>query len=98
MSGAFVRTARRGDCFGEVALLSDVPRTATVRSRGDGVLLAIHRDPFLIAVTGHDRSHAVALAHVDRLDLGEETNQRVREHRRVVGQQPPVDGPDPSEA
>lgn len=97
MSGAFVRTARRGDFFGEVALLSDVPRTATVRSRGDGVLLAIHRDPFLIAVTGHDRSHAVALAHVDRLDLGDETNQRVREHRRVVGQQPPADGPDPSE-
>ncbi len=71
MNGRFVRTARSGEFFGEVALLSDVPRTASVSARGNGVLLGIHRDPFLVAVTGHDRSHAVALAHVGTLDLGD---------------------------
>lgn len=89
MNGAFVRTARRGDFFGEVALLSDVARTATVRSRGPGVLLGIHRGPFLVAVTGHDRSHAVALAHVDRLDL-DETTRRAMQERRNGGPDGPI--------
>lgn len=92
MNGTFIRTARRGDFFGEVVMLADVPRTGTVRSRGDGVLLGIHRDPFLVAVTGHDRSHAVALEHVDRLDLGEEVNRQVRERRRPIAPQVSADG------
>ena len=71
MNDDLVRTASRGGFFGEVALLSDRPRTATVTCRRSGVLLGIHREPFLVAVTGHDRSHAVALAHVSTLDLGE---------------------------
>jgi len=67
MSGELIRTAARGDFFGEVALIADVARTATVTCRGSGVLLCIHRDPFLVAVTGHDASRAAAVAHVDGL-------------------------------
>ncbi|MGI9051833.1 MAG: cyclic nucleotide-binding domain-containing protein [Ilumatobacteraceae bacterium] len=55
-----VRRVGRGDGFGDVALLADVPRTATVTARDDGALLAIDRLPFLVAVTGSDASRQAA--------------------------------------
>ncbi len=51
-----------GESFGEVALLRDVPRTATVRARTQTVLMALEREHFIGAVTGHDRSHEAARA------------------------------------
>jgi hypothetical protein len=49
-----------GEGFGEIALLRDVPRTATVTAIDAAVVLVVRRDDFLAAVTGHPPSREVA--------------------------------------
>lgn len=58
--GVPVRVEGPGDCFGEIALLHDVPRTATVRAREDLVVLEIERDVFLEVVAGHGTANDAA--------------------------------------
>jgi MFS family permease len=59
--GRHLRTvAGRGDGVGEIALLQDVPRTASVTAVHPSVLLTLERADFLEAVTGHPQAHDAA--------------------------------------
>jgi len=58
--GAPQPTLQRGDCFGEIALLRDIPRTATITADQPLRTLALGREEFLTAVTGNSMSKAAA--------------------------------------
>lgn len=53
VSGRSVRYLGPGDCFGEIALLRDVPRTATVTATETLHTVALARADYLAAVTGN---------------------------------------------
>jgi MFS family permease len=58
--GQVVNLTGPGGFFGEISLLRDVPRTATVRARTEVELRALERDEFIAAVTGHAASAEAA--------------------------------------
>lgn len=54
--GRRIRSLAAGDCFGEIALLRDTPRTATVRARSPLRLHILSRSDFLLAVSSYSAS------------------------------------------
>ena len=62
IEGALVNELGPGDVVGEIALLDDRPRTATVTATGSGVVYRLHRDDFLAALQVSDEAHERARA------------------------------------
>lgn len=70
--GRDVRRLGPTDCFGEIALLESGPRTATVTTSVRTRLLALDRDGFVAAVTGHRPTDDLARQRVARLHAADE--------------------------
>ncbi len=66
--GRLLAELERGQGFGEIALVHNVPRTATVASEGDALLYALDKEDFVLAVAHHpamaDEAEAVASRHL----------------------------------
>ncbi len=59
-NGVLLGVLSDGDCFGEIALLRDVPRTRTVRARTPLTVYALDRRHFVPIVSGYSESAAEA--------------------------------------
>jgi len=64
VAATIVQTLERGECFGEIALLCDCVRTATVLAAAGSLQVAtLSRERFLTAVTGYSASAAAGERH-----------------------------------
>ena len=63
-----MHVARRGDGFGEIALIRDVPRQASVTAVTDARLYSLQKELFVQTVTGHvvtsSRTSALIAGHL----------------------------------
>ena len=78
--GRHLRTLGTGDCFGEVALLRDIPRTASIRAKTGATLLVLRRPDFLSAVLGTREIAAAVEAIIDRHAETTSTENQVALH------------------
>jgi hypothetical protein len=83
--GQNVRVLSRGGGFGELALIRDVPRQATVTALTQVLLLRIDKIPFIEALTGHPSAALAAEDIISDYQPGD------LEDRRGMGE-PEVDG------
>jgi MFS family permease len=65
--GDQIRTLGSSDCFGEIALLRNLPRTSEIRARTPLDLYALERDVFVPAVSGYRPAAAAADAGIARM-------------------------------
>jgi len=80
--GRVLRRLRTGAGLGEISLLRNIPRTATVRATTPVVAYALEREAFLAAVTGHRVARSVA-------------DHIVEGHLARTGEDTPTKPPDP---
>ena len=66
VDGVYTREMHLDDSFGEIALVRDEPRTATVRARTDGCVYVIPRDVYVPVVTGDARASRLTEAVIAR--------------------------------
>ena len=79
--GRVIGTLEPGEGFGEIALLRDAPRTATVSARTPLRLFMLGRRHFLPAVSGYQSSRDTAdLLMRQRLDTFDEAARRLLDH------------------
>ncbi len=76
-SGREVARLTRGEGFGEIALIKDVPRTATVVTTRETQVYCLQKEPFVVALTGHlparDAARDVVSGRLDELRQVDET-------------------------